>query len=577
MKNKSILAIAFISFGLFFTNVVFADTNINLQIKNNNQTIYEGDINVAPCDSEGDGVLKATPYCAIVQSGTASVWNGLWVDSIGGVINNDGGNGIYWMWLANLSIDNCPTCSYSLSGKQYTLQNNDKILFYYNTNPLDITVDKQNPKVGENIKITGKELGLDSSWNPVWNKALSGKAIINGTSHDLDADGEFLYQVTSSDAFSVKIQKSNFIDSKELSIKPEEVKQSSGSSGSYINNSIKLIEVKKVFSIDNALKFLEQNQKIDGSFGEPLYTDWAALAAVAGDRDVIKEKLIKYYKENDLESNLVTDNERRAMTLMALGINPYTDTRINYIKKIVESFDGTQFGDKNIENDDIFALIVLKNAGYNENDGIINKDIKYLISKQSKDGSWGSIDMTAAYIEAMKGFEGIPLVKESVVKSKDYILSNQKANGGFENSSSTSWVLQSMYDNEKILNGIDYLTSKQEIDGGLEKAETNISTRIWGTSYAIPAILHKSWGEILNKFPKQESVISTIKTDEVINKNLKVKKTELSQSTNKETAKNNLDLIQQDIVKKVSFPSKLNTFWSNTKYSFKWLFNKLSF
>lgn len=580
MKNKIILKIAFISFVLFFTNTVFADTNINLQIKTNDSIIYEGDISVTPCDSEGDGVLKATPYCAIVQSDTASIWTGLWVDSIGGILNNDGDNGVYWMWLANLSIDNCPTCSYSLSGKQYELQNNDKILFYYNTNPLDIIIDKQNPKVGESIKINGKELGLDSSWNPIWSNSSIGKALINGLSHDLDTNGEFIYEVTNSDAFSVKIQKDGFIDSKELNINPEEVKQSHGSRGSYISNFVRQVVQEKTFSIEDAFKFLEDNQKVDGSFGSPLYTDWAAIAAGAGENQSIKEKLIKYYKENNLESNLVTDNERRAMALMSLGINPYSGTSVNYIKKITDSFNGTQFGDKTLVNDDIFALIVLKNAGYSVNDELITKDLNYIISKQGEDGSWGSIDMTAAGIQALKSFENITGVNDAILKSEKYITTNQKTDNGFENSSSTSWVLQTLSENKEILKGEAYLASKQDADGGMEGVETDLDTRIWATAYAIPAILHKPWSQILNNFSKPDLEISPRSDlgEEKVNEIKKIDKV-TSRVINKKSVKVRSleDKIKiENLIDNKVIP-KSSSVWNIFKTPFNWLLVKFGF
>lgn len=583
MKNKIILMSVFVFCGIFFSSVAFADTTVNLQIKNGTSTIYDGDITVSPCDSEGDGVLKETPYCAIVQSGTASDWAGLWVNSIGGVLNNDGGNGVYWMWLSNLSIDNCPTCSYSLSGKQYVLQNGDKILFYYNTNPLDISVDKTNPKVGESITIKGKELGLDSSWNPVWNNASNGQVLINGVPNDLDANGELVFNITSGETLSLKIKKSGFIDSKELTVIPEEVKRS-GSSGSYIQNFVAPVVIIKSFSVDNAFNFLYSNKASDGFYGSPLYTDWVAVAVGAGGSDEQKNNLIKYLTENNLDSSLVTDNERRAMALMSLGINPYTGTKVNYIKKIVDSFDGTQFGDKDLYNDDIFALVVLKNAGYTTNDEIISKDIKYLIGEQEKDGSWGSIDMTAAYVEAMRGFEKVEGVSDSVSRSENYIISNQKIDGGFENASSTAWVLQSMFSNEQILKAEKYLASKQESDGGVGELKENKDSRVWTTAYAIPAVLHKNWGEILYKFPKQDIVVPT----PVINVLNKDKKEVIAAYRNNkiENKQKKLELIQSDIVKPTNndqkkenngFFSKVSSFWGNTRHSFSWLLDKLSF
>ncbi|MFA5773579.1 MAG: prenyltransferase/squalene oxidase repeat-containing protein [Candidatus Paceibacterota bacterium] len=517
MKNKIIFAIMFIAFALSFVLPVFADTKINLQIKTNTQTIYDSEITVTPCDSESDGILKETPYCALAQSGTPSDWTGLWVNSINNIINNDNGNGAYWMWLANLNIDTSPTSPYSLSSKQYILQGNDNILFYYNTNPLDISVDNENPKVGESIKITGKELGLDSSWNPLWNKAIGGKVVINGEEHELNENGEFLFEIINEDSLLIKIKKENFIDSREVTITPEKIRRSSGSrAGSYINTSV----IEKSFSVANAILFLSQNQQNDRSYGLPMYTDWVAIAVSAGDNSNLKLSITNYLKSNSINSSILTDNERRAMSLMALGINPYIGTDVNYIKKITDNFDGIQFGDNSLINDDIFALIVLKNAGYTINDEIIIKDINYIISKQFLDGSWGNVDMTSAGIQALRSFENIVLVPESISKAENYLISSQEPDGGFGNSFSTSWALQSLQNNDQILKALKYLTSKQEVDGGMESIDVDINTRIWVTAYVIPAMLHKPWNEILNNFPKEivldDSVPTKIEDKKII-------------------------------------------------------------
>jgi len=584
MKNKIIFTITFIAFALFLVSPVFADTNINLQIKTNTASIYEGGITVAPCDSEGDGVLKETPYCALVQleeSGvltTRSDWSGLWVNSINGIINNDGGNGAYWMWLANLNIDTSPTSSYSLSSKQYILQNNDNILFYYNTNPLDVLVDNENPKVGESIIITARELGLDPSWNPVWNKAIMGKVIINGNENELDANGTFLFKIIDDSPFAIKVKKENFIDSKELIISPEKIKRSVGSIGGYIRTPV----VEKPFSIDSALSFLAKNQKENGSYGEAIYTDWVSIAVGATNEDIVKSNLVKYFKENNLVSDLITDNQRRAMALMAQGISPYDGTSINYINKIIDGFDGTQFGRPELINDDIFALIVLKNSGYLANDEVILKTINYIITKQLENGSWGGVDITAASIQALRNFLEIEKVTEAIQKAEEYLISTQENDGGFGNSFSTSWVLQALSHNNQIKKAEKYLASKQETDGGVGGIEEEISNRIWATSYAIPAILNKSWDEILIDFPKliekEDPII--IKKEEIkekkIIKSIKVsenKKENLKLSEKTEQKEENQTQIEKNMIKKKNIVSStFSHLWKKIKSPFIWLF-----
>ena len=155
----------------------------------------------------------------------------------------------------------------------------------------------------------------------------------------------------------------------------------------------------------------------------------------------------------NLTNPSLTDYERRAMALMALGLNPYNTNGENYINDIVKSFDGQQFGDLNQDNDDIFALIVLQNAGYTQNDTMINNDINFILSKQDTDGSWDSSspDMTGAAIEALATFNQSPEVKSALAKAENFLEQTQKEDGSWnENASSTAWAIEGILaQNEK--------------------------------------------------------------------------------------------------------------------------------
>lgn len=277
-------------------------------------------------------------------------------------------------------------------------------------------------------------------------------------------------------------------------------------------------EKKDEFSVPKALDFLLKNQKDDGSFNTSMYTDWVAMASAAAADPSLEEKLSTYLRNNPLDSYLLTDNERHAMALMSLNINPYSSTPVNYIKKIVDSFDGVQFGNKDLVNDDIFALIVLKNVGFKEGDYIISNDVKYIVSQQETDGSWGSVDLTAAAIQALRRLNDLPGVRISISKATDYLLKAKKSDGGFGNSFSTSWVLQTFPNDSRFTSSQKVLYLDQQEDGGLDK-DADINSRILATAYAIPAILHEPWSLTMHRFPKAifpgrviEKVISTSKS-----------------------------------------------------------------
>jgi hypothetical protein len=205
------------------------------------------------------------------------------------------------------------------------------------------------------------------------------------------------------------------------------------------------------------------------------------------------------------------------MAFMALGINPYTGGTENYISKIINSFDGTQFGDSDLFNDDVFAIIALRSAGYSSGDAEITKARDFIITNQEDNGSFDSPDVTAATIQALKLAEESSDGEIAITKAKNYILGLQVSDGGFTSSGnvgnnfSTSWILgaldalsisgDSLVNNNK--NPFDYLYSIQQTDGGIEDETTgNVDSRVWATAYAIVGAQEKTWNAIMKSFTK---------------------------------------------------------------------------
>lgn len=270
------------------------------------------------------------------------------------------------------------------------------------------------------------------------------------------------------------------------------------------------------FNVQNALAYLESVQSADGSFGgSDLYTDWAGIAFGAMNAnnnysDSSKDKFLAYLNSHNTINSLVTDNERRAMAILSFDKNPYSfgDDEINYIEAITDSFDGAQLGDDNLDNDDIFGLIVLPKVGYTKNDEIVSKTISFILSAQVSNGSWdNSPDMTAAAIQALEPFDSVDGVSEALSKASDYMEDEQNSDGGWGNVFSTSWAMQAMNAtgaswSKNGKTGIDYLTTQQMSDGAVSPLSETLQNRIWATSYAIPASLGKPWSEIMRSVPK---------------------------------------------------------------------------
>ncbi len=293
------------------------------------------------------------------------------------------------------------------------------------------------------------------------------------------------------------------------------------------------------FDVKKASDFLVSQQKDDGSFDNDLYTDWASLALATGDNQTQVLQLVKYLGQSSVQSSNLTDYERHAMALMALGLNPYDTNRENYIAKIVSSFDGKQFGDGSEDNDDVFALIVLQNAGYTQNDSMISTDIDFILSTQNTDGSWdSSVDMTGAAMEALSAFNQTGQVRDALSKAENFLEQNQKDDGSWnDNASSTAWAMEGILaQNEKPADWasstsrktpLDYLATIQDTDGGVKDSDLN--TKIWETSYVVSALSGKTWNQIMQTFSKENlpaPVVSSPTTTSPNTNTVSIKNTE---------------------------------------------------
>ena len=267
------------------------------------------------------------------------------------------------------------------------------------------------------------------------------------------------------------------------------------------------------FNISNAIGFISAYQNPDGSFTPAFLNDWVAIAMASYQPDTQTYSRLKNYLLADPNPGAnTTDFERRAMALQALNINPYTGTATNYIQKILDSFDGGQFGDRNLFNDDIFALIPLLRAGYSASENVIASSTSFILSFQQSNGSWGEVDSTAASIQALTQLRDLPNVNNALDRAKAYLRGRQLDNGGLGNVFSTSWAMQAISalgesDTGWTRNNISpsgYMATQQSSDGGMNVPDDN-SSRLWATTYAIPAYLGKPWPQILNGFSRPSS------------------------------------------------------------------------
>ena len=545
---KKVIKVFLVFTVLFVGYSAQADTvNVNLIIKDGDTTVFSGTVPLQPAGTiqlNGHS-LDADSVLSVINDADA-----LSPDFSISDLQYYGSMGSFYLKCITDSIGNeCDNWQYVVDGTygialDKTILTGDENVYLYFGQHYKLTLGSNAITSDKNLKVTVDEYNYENnSWAPA-NGLIIGiiepnswptVEIMTGA---IDTNGQVIFSSIPIGSYSVGI-KPDYFPTESLTVTaplPPPASSSSGGGGVIIP---KPATKNNLFDTDKAFKFLTDQQKENGTFGEELYTDWSTLALMNTDKyQDAKIKLIKYYSTEKISGTLLTDYERRAMAVMSLGLNPYNVNGENYIEKIVESFDGKQFGDPNENNDDIFALIVLQNAGYNINDKMIADDISFILSTQKPDGSWNeSIDMTGAALQSLAFFAR----ENSLLRAKEYLKQNQKSDGGFGNVSSTAWAMQGILAlGEKpidwIKNGntpLGYLAINQDIDGGIKESDPN--SKVWETTYVLSALSDKTWNEVMQKFDPLRSrprvASATVTLGRPVSKGTKTKKEEFISTT----------------------------------------------
>lgn len=553
--------------------------NVNLTIRDGSNIIFE---NTIPLRPTGDIELNGH---ALNADSVLSVLNDADVLSDNFLINDLQYYESYGSFYVKCINNKCDNWQFTVNG-QYSPSGMDKIflvggenIYVYfgpqhkttlssnsidNRESLTVTTEDYDYQNNSWTIRTGVTVGLtqvnpNDIWNPI---EIDTKAV--------NMDGKAVFNSIPTGSYNIGIKEDFYFPTEALVVTEPAVIATGGSSGG--NNYTPIL--KNTFDANKALEFLLSKQKENGSFGLDLYTDWIAISFGTTEKYTEqKNKLIKYFNELKPKEYQLTDYERHAMALMSLGLNPYNTNNENYIQKILSNFDGKQFGNISQNNDDIFALIVLGNAGFTKEDEIISKTIEFLLNEQKANGSWNeSIDMTSAGIISLSRFNDNKIADESIKKAKNYLKEKQNENGGWENTSSTSWVMGSIIGlseepKDWIKNNnspLDYLGTNQDNDGGMKNE--NMDNKIWETSYAITASSNKNWIGIMKKFEKMESKNEN-EIKESIEKQTTQDKTENIKKEKKIIVKKDIELKNEEKTEK---NKQVNTSKRN------WLFKILS-
>ena len=407
------------------------------------------------------------------------------------------------------STPDCGNWQYEVDGgypyssvDQYQLQDGDQVFLYFgNQQQVDLassmveagesfvaTAESYVPATNTFVPLPDQVIGVTQP-NP--NNPYSPTEIATSTS---DQNGNATFIINTPGSYGVGLQADGYFP-----LTPLTVSSTTGGGGGGPGPGDG--------NIPAAFAFLTSHQNGDGSFANPIITDWSALALALPDAPSgARSSLVHYLTTTEEPLSVPTDYERHAMALMALGINPYTGSPENVIAPIVAAYNGTSVGDPGIDNPDIFALITLEHAGYSSSDSIIQGIESFVLSKQQPNGSWDNIpDLTAAAIQALTPLSN---TSSAIAEAESYLHSVQQSDGGFSNPDSTSWVLNALAARGESPSSwsvgsstpLTSLASNQQSDGGISPTSENVDSRTWSTAYALTAFEGRSWSSLLGNF-----------------------------------------------------------------------------
>lgn len=499
--------------------------HITLTIRDNNITAFSGnvdlpdssaaDISVLPTNSTSTvnvsprsvlGVLEALELTStefkITDLSYSQSFKSFLVNCIAVPANNPSSDCFDWTFAVNGAFP-------QMGMDQFKLNDGDVVYLFFGSQH-KVVASKNSVITGESFNLTAQAYDLATGAYVPLTGVTVGVGTLNPdfsftemATSTVDSSGQASFVLNSAGTFSAGIKEDFYFPSISITVNnPPSGGLGSGGGGAISHGK---------FDLAKALAFLTGKQNPDGSLDSSIATDWTAIAFSSADPGEAKTKLKNYLLSSRPDLTSITDYERHAMALQAMGINPYNGTQTDCISPIVKSFDGKQIGDKDLDTDDIFAIFPLLNAGYSGTDSIIQKEILYIISTQKPDGSWDeSPDVTAAAIQAVGRFFTTPGYNAAMGKAIGFLASTQKLDGGWGNVDSTSWVTT-------MLNAVregdpahfiplvsptgffpeDALANAQLADGGVTSAN-----RVWSTSYAVTAASGIDWLDLLTAFPK---------------------------------------------------------------------------
>lgn len=270
-----------------------------------------------------------------------------------------------------------------------------------------------------------------------------------------------------------------------------------------------------------ALDWLRNQQQADGSMDSFAISSWAVMAIASSEEDPNNwrnggSSVVEYLKINLGLLSSCSDYSRFLLSMVAARTDPQTITKdgLDIVTKLESFYDGTQFGDPSLINDDYWAVMALVSAGVYTSDTKIQNALSLIKASQNMgDHGWSwavgqdsDVDSTAAAIMALIS-AGEPVSSTFVANGLSYMKTRQTDTGGFDSwgfgtsAETDSWAIQAIVAAGRDPTGSDWtqngktplddLLSFQDPAGGFKDPTGSPSS--WTTSYAIPALLGKPY------------------------------------------------------------------------------------
>ena len=246
--------------------------------------------------------------------------------------------------------------------------------------------------------------------------------------------------------------------------------------------------------------FLQARQLDNGGFAEagrpayPQLTAWAVLGLDAAGANP-RNTAARYLVQHEPELRTATDLALVVLAEEAIGQSP--DRPLVRLRAL-ERPNGSVGG---LVNGTSWSVIAFKAAGA----PIHRATIRWLLSRQSRDGGWGwtagaaDSNDTAAVVEALRAANvgGRP-----IRRALRFLLGFRNSDGGFEltrgrgsDAQSTAWAVQAFIAAGKSppRGALAYLRRLRRADGSFRYSARYTTTPVWVTAQVLPALARKAF------------------------------------------------------------------------------------